>query len=106
MVVASTFGEEEDGAITVAFEIRAAGDPGLQGAIGETRIFRLTGVDPAFSDDLPPECLELDSIADSLTCLLPVGTEVTVLLEDPNFLRIENLGRDYEVTTYATVEVH
>ncbi|MBI1298829.1 hypothetical protein GC175_28175 [bacterium] len=106
MVVASDFNEEEDQSITVAFEIRATDDPQLGGTDGETRIFRLRGVDPAFSNELPQECLSLDTIANQLSCLLPVETGVSVTLEPVNIMRIWNLDRGYEVVTYATVEVH
>lgn len=110
MIIDSDFLDDDQGIITVAFAIREVNfDQGVVAA-EETRIFRLTGVDPAYADpNLPAECLDLDTPAAQLTCLFPVDTSVEVELGIDgieNLMRILSLDQGYEARLFANVEIH
>jgi hypothetical protein len=106
MIVASDFLEDDRGDVLVAFEI-LEGD--LQ-EVGQTRLFRFSNVDPAFSDpNLPEECLDLGTPAEQLTCLFPIDTEVTVAVGVDgvaNQVSIVGVAEGYEARLFADVQIH
>jgi len=68
MVVDSDFIQDEEGNTTAAFLIITCNLP----EIGETRLFRMRGVDPAWDENLlPSECLGIKPPAEQLTCYFP-----------------------------------
>lgn len=110
MIVDSDFLDDDQGIITVAFVIQEVIVDQRVMTAGEIRIFRLTGVDPAYADpNLPAVCLDLDTPAAQLTCLFPVETSVEVELGIDgveNLMRILSLDQGYEARLFANVEIH
>lgn len=110
MVVASEFLVDDGGSITVAIEILRSPLP----ETGEIRLFRLTGVDPVFDPaQLPANCLAGQTIAEQLSCLLPIGREVafeTGVDGVDNLIRFTSQSSDpaqiYEVRLHAAVDIH
>ncbi|MCK5609173.1 hypothetical protein KAR91_45280, partial [Candidatus Pacearchaeota archaeon] len=73
MIVASDFLDDGLGTIKVTFTIVQADVEGFE----KTRLFSFTNIDPALDEgSLPGECFDTDILAETLTCLFPIGTSV------------------------------
>jgi hypothetical protein len=111
MTVASVFDQETGGTEKNAFRVSLAintAQPDMK-EVSETRLFRFSqvvGLPVTSGENLPPECLNLGTAAQQLTCLFPIDMLVTVALGPDSTVLITSVAKAYSVKFVANVEIY